>query len=371
MDALVKNCGPKIHVLIGQYRFMTTLSKISRVWLRGYHSRSKTVANHGLDTIQAWGEAFETRKFLYPHIYGTYMKLRAKDYIKFPKVQYDPRRVPIFLGPITTKEKQYVAEYQYDVSEDLDAVVRCFLSTNDEEKLSEATSPSIHPTCPSFEQDISRDVEYFEWREGTIDSSDILERDLGHRFDVFTLHPISTPSKAYPLVGEELESSIKRSKESEVVCAAIQTDLFSSPNSDIFAFGSTECLKKNSESLDEERNGDDLMKLDPLHDPEFMMEYDSFFRNHSRMIHEYEHRTNFVGSETPLNSNMPEMMGRVEEDEIKEGDMTHSIVRPLTPEREKKRQSQIDHPRFHCPSSDSKNQIRYYGTQRVIKREIS
>ena len=128
----MKNCGLKIHVLVGEELFMKTLSKISRVWLRGYSYRSKRIGNLGLDTIQAWGEAFETRKYLYPHIYGTYMKLRAKSYIKFPGIQYDKRRVPIFLGPISLKEKQFVAEFLDDQAkyEDFEGSFQLLNSTN-------------------------------------------------------------------------------------------------------------------------------------------------------------------------------------------------------------------------------------------------
>lgn len=132
VDSLVKNCGTKIHVLVGEQMFMTTLSKISRVWLRGFGSKSKMVGNYGLDTIQAWGEGFESRKYLYPHIYGTYTKLRAKSYIKFPGIQYDHRRVPIFLGPISQHEKEFVADYLLE-NQQMDDTDLLFFNESDDE----------------------------------------------------------------------------------------------------------------------------------------------------------------------------------------------------------------------------------------------
>eukprot|EP01034_Spumella_vulgaris_P046158 gene46158-57556_t len=74
----------------------------------------------GIDCIQAWGEAFISRSALYPHIYETYHKMRYKYHIPFPRVDFDPTRVPIFLGPITTKETQLV--HQFPEVEDKDVM---------------------------------------------------------------------------------------------------------------------------------------------------------------------------------------------------------------------------------------------------------
>lgn len=85
VDALIKNCGPKMYVLVGDRLFMRTLSKVSRAWALKGSRRAKQLGEYGLDTLQAWGEAFETRKTMYPSIYGTYMALRAKPYVSFPR----------------------------------------------------------------------------------------------------------------------------------------------------------------------------------------------------------------------------------------------------------------------------------------------
>ena len=111
VDALIKNCGPNVYVLVAQKHFMRTLSKVSRSWLLKGSQHSKRLGEYGLDTMQAWGEAFEPRKALYPHIYGAYMHLRSKSYITFPRQQYDPTRVPIFLGPITMLERKFVGDF--------------------------------------------------------------------------------------------------------------------------------------------------------------------------------------------------------------------------------------------------------------------
>ena len=111
-DTLVKNCGSKIHILIGRRKFMKTMSIQSRRFLKRPERNFRDVALLLLDTIQAWGEAFYTRRILYPHIYGTYRQLRVKYGIQYPRPDNDPTRVPIFLGPITSKENQLVQEYQ-------------------------------------------------------------------------------------------------------------------------------------------------------------------------------------------------------------------------------------------------------------------
>ena len=69
-----------------------------------------------IDCLQAWGEAFMSRDHLYPYIVDTYSKLSTKYGIRFKRPDYDPTRVPIFLGPITKNESKRVEEEARKVS---------------------------------------------------------------------------------------------------------------------------------------------------------------------------------------------------------------------------------------------------------------
>lgn len=104
LDILVKNSGYRLHVLIGRRTFMKTLSLVGR---RCYTNTKKEYAMLALlifDCFQAWGEAFLPRKHIYPQIHPTYWNLRTKYCVDFPRPEFDPTRVPIFLGPVTQRE---------------------------------------------------------------------------------------------------------------------------------------------------------------------------------------------------------------------------------------------------------------------------
>ncbi len=99
LDVLIKNSGYRIHILIGRRKFMKTFGIV----LRRHRSHVNNALNQrvsalAIDCIQAWGEAFTSRRSLYPHIYETYYKIRHKYHIRFPRPDFDPTRVPIFLG---------------------------------------------------------------------------------------------------------------------------------------------------------------------------------------------------------------------------------------------------------------------------------
>lgn len=115
LDVMVKNCGYRVHSLVGKKIFIKTLSKVGRRDLSqamhystsGLEMHSKHARNIGLfimDTLQAWGEAFQPRRALYPHIYNTYLNIKYKYGIEFLRPDFDPTRVPIFLGPISRPE---------------------------------------------------------------------------------------------------------------------------------------------------------------------------------------------------------------------------------------------------------------------------
>jgi hypothetical protein len=105
LDCIVKNSGFVMHALIGRRKFMKTLSLVARRHLTSPFPEPRRVAVYTLDCLQAWGEAFYPRQQCYPYIYQTYLKLRTKYQIKFPRPDFDPTRVPIFLGPMTAAER--------------------------------------------------------------------------------------------------------------------------------------------------------------------------------------------------------------------------------------------------------------------------
>jgi hypothetical protein len=115
LDFLVKNSVDyKVHLFIGQRKMMKTISVVGR---RQRNKPSFTGYGHQetadiiFDCIQAWGEAFYSRREVYPHIWATYAKLRHQYHIRFPRPYFDPTRVPIFLGPLDCQSYDEIARY--------------------------------------------------------------------------------------------------------------------------------------------------------------------------------------------------------------------------------------------------------------------
>jgi hypothetical protein len=104
-DFLAKNANFVVHDHFGQKLFMKTMKSVGLKFYYSHDEEKRTIGTVIMDIIQGWGEAFEPRKSHYPHIYGTYIKLKHKYKIKFPRIDYDPDRVPIFLPPIRRNER--------------------------------------------------------------------------------------------------------------------------------------------------------------------------------------------------------------------------------------------------------------------------
>ncbi len=112
IDVLINNSGFRMHILIGRRKFMKTFGLVLRRHLS--HASSiphQRVSYLAIDRLQAWGEAFTSRRTLYPHIYETYYKIIHKYHISFPRIYFDPARTPIRLGPITPEERQMVLDF--------------------------------------------------------------------------------------------------------------------------------------------------------------------------------------------------------------------------------------------------------------------
>ena len=106
-DMLVKNGQYRIHILVGRKLFMKTMGEVTRRLLRNELEVNRQVGFRLLDILQGWGEAFikGERRQIYPHIISTYKKMRSKYGVKYVRIEFDPSRVPIFLGPISKHEK--------------------------------------------------------------------------------------------------------------------------------------------------------------------------------------------------------------------------------------------------------------------------
>ena len=90
----MKNGGARVHGAVGTEPFMKEMAKVARRFNGRGGSESMEVSELVLDVIQAWGEAFLSRKKHYPAFVNAYHDLR-KEGLQF-KAQYDVNRVPIF-----------------------------------------------------------------------------------------------------------------------------------------------------------------------------------------------------------------------------------------------------------------------------------
>lgn len=111
LDCIVKNSGFILHIMIGRRKFMKTMSLVARRSIMEPSLAKQKVGLQALDCLQAWGEAFYPREQYYPYIYQTYLKLRNKYKIRFPRRDFDPTRVPIFLPALSTEEKAMASAF--------------------------------------------------------------------------------------------------------------------------------------------------------------------------------------------------------------------------------------------------------------------
>lgn len=94
VEALVKNCGTRLHRAVNDETFMNEMKRVAKRFANKSGSENVQVAELALDIIQAWGEGFLTKRRQFPNIVDAYHELK-KDGMPF-RAQYDPSRVPIF-----------------------------------------------------------------------------------------------------------------------------------------------------------------------------------------------------------------------------------------------------------------------------------
>jgi hypothetical protein len=400
-------------VIVGDELFMTTLSKISRVWLKGFGSKSKMVGNYGLDTLQAWGEAFESRKYLYPHIYGTYTKLRAKTYIKFPGIQYDQRRVPIFLGPISVNEKQFVADYLLE-NQQMDDIDLLHFSESDDEFDDHHTHAHPLPQ-PEEENHTYAHDDFFGLHMDTSETAFNFPETVWPTTQSSFIDPSFTPNwqhqpfssntstaqellhQEYPRDDLSLLSQVNHTEpESKAEFDWSQFDAPSSSltdaepetkHTDKFHFFDDEKVDENSlrvEDFHQQKEeppcpGDQFMTLDPFQDVNFMTHHEKFSRSHHQLIQELDQQLKSTRSSLLKDENNPGLSNSPSSllnlSQLKDtsqslsppsqaNDDGHSASTHLNANRPIKKFSP-----YYDPSSDSKNRVVYFGTQRIIKRE--
>jgi hypothetical protein len=95
LETLMNNCGERFYSAVNDKNFIYDLGKTTRKYCSKPGIECKETAEVALDVVQAWGEAFLTKRQRYPNITDLYFELR-KDGLPFKKVQFDSTRVPIF-----------------------------------------------------------------------------------------------------------------------------------------------------------------------------------------------------------------------------------------------------------------------------------
>ena len=95
LESLMTNCGERFYSAVNDKAFISDMGKTARKFCNKVGGENKEAAEVALDVIQAWGEAFLTKRQRYPNITDLYFDLR-KEGLPFKKVQFDSSRVPIF-----------------------------------------------------------------------------------------------------------------------------------------------------------------------------------------------------------------------------------------------------------------------------------
>lgn len=97
IGSMVNNCGTHFHTALNDEKFMREMGNAVRYFSKRPGAENKEVTDVSLDLIQSWGEAFLPRRKQYYNIVDLYFNLR-KEGLPFKAQQFDPSRVPIFIG---------------------------------------------------------------------------------------------------------------------------------------------------------------------------------------------------------------------------------------------------------------------------------
>jgi hypothetical protein len=95
LDAFNRNCGFRAQILIGRQKFLNTVSETARKYKGMSLPVCQECASIAFDCIQAWSEAFSKFKHVFPYYEVTYLSLKNKFHIQFPRPEKDKSRVPI------------------------------------------------------------------------------------------------------------------------------------------------------------------------------------------------------------------------------------------------------------------------------------
>ena len=183
LDHIVKNSGFILHVMIGRRKFMKTMSHVARKHTAEIYYANKRVGNLALDCIQAWGEAFYPREEHYPHICHTYTKLKYKYKMHFPRPDFDPTRVPIFLDDVSRIEKAMAYSFNNEVELNYDRLEEC----KEEPLEAKAVPPTApHRSIPPLKPPRGYGSETFSQTNKNDTSPDLIQ--------------FSTSSDAFPMV---------------------------------------------------------------------------------------------------------------------------------------------------------------------------
>ena len=112
VDTLLKNASyykvnaHYVYYLCGSERFLKTISRQARhILTTPMPAEARSVGKLMLDCLQAWGEAFDTPDNR--HVYSftkEFQNLRDKHHMVFPRVPFDPERVPILLADLSNNK---------------------------------------------------------------------------------------------------------------------------------------------------------------------------------------------------------------------------------------------------------------------------
>lgn len=101
LEALVKNCGIRLHAAVNDGEFMNHMVKVARKFNAPGGCESREVADLVLLILQSWGEAFLPKRN-FPNIVKAYQDCR-KEGMRFPE-QYDENRAPVFTPSFAAEE---------------------------------------------------------------------------------------------------------------------------------------------------------------------------------------------------------------------------------------------------------------------------
>lgn len=352
-DFLIKNSfNFKIFLFIGQRKFMKTISIVGRRFEMKQGYKYYHTAALIFDTLQAWGEGFYTRRSIYPHIWETYSKLKNKHHHNFPRPDFDPTRVPIFLEPLRRSEYDITLKYRNNLGYQEESVNSFDYDTDNftEDIQQNHQYQAVTPDYSSTNRNVN-----FQYQELDLLTGDAIEFNQSETSS--NTHPLMQQSNYdFPF---EPPPPVPNQVENSLVVYENQEDFRTRPS---ISMG----MARDSQ-LSTSQPFDSLSEL-------LVSMKDSMLQDHGEYKVEtpvYSYKPSKITiEENTKESSLLKLDTKLVSEDANSSKSNVEIDEPIPTTLKSKETQKLKRSSYIPPSSDSSLEVKYFGHQRVVTKKL-